>query len=136
MPAKDKYHDVVIRALQKDGWTIVSDQVTVRVGDRRLWIDLEAHHQGRNIIFVEVKSYDTASSPIEFLKHSLGQYLLYRAILDSINYSDSLYLAIPENADTEIMQTDIGQLVIDKYKLNILVYRVEDEVITKWIHNL
>jgi hypothetical protein len=27
MPAKDRYHDTVVRALRKDGWTILGEQV-------------------------------------------------------------------------------------------------------------
>lgn len=32
MPAKDRYHDVVKRALIKDGWTIDNEQVTLTIG--------------------------------------------------------------------------------------------------------
>jgi XisH protein len=42
LPAKDRYHDTVKHALFKDGWTIVDEQVKVRIGRRRLWIDLRA----------------------------------------------------------------------------------------------
>ena len=44
MPAKDKYHDTVINSLKKEGWTVISDQVTLRIGDRRLWIDLKVQN--------------------------------------------------------------------------------------------
>lgn len=40
MPAKDKYHDVVIRALQKDGWIINDEQYILITQKRLLWIDL------------------------------------------------------------------------------------------------
>jgi hypothetical protein len=42
MPNKDHYHDTVIRALGKDGWTITAEQYFVAVGKRRIWIDIEA----------------------------------------------------------------------------------------------
>ena len=40
MPAKDRYHDTVVRALQKDGWTILDEQVGLFVPSRRLWEEI------------------------------------------------------------------------------------------------
>lgn len=31
MPAKDVYHDIVKRALEKDGWRITDDPLVIRV---------------------------------------------------------------------------------------------------------
>jgi hypothetical protein len=36
MPAKDRYHAVVVRALIKDGWTITDEQVAVILGELRI----------------------------------------------------------------------------------------------------
>ncbi|MBC7812419.1 MAG: xisH family protein [Burkholderiales bacterium] len=40
MPAKDRYHDTVKRALIKEGWLITDEQVTLIVDKRYLWVDL------------------------------------------------------------------------------------------------
>lgn len=56
MPAKDNYHDCVVHALIKDGWTITDEQFPVRVESRRLWIDIRAiKNNGESIILVEEK---------------------------------------------------------------------------------
>ncbi len=34
MPAKDIYHDVVRTALEKDGWAITADPLTLKIGRR------------------------------------------------------------------------------------------------------
>ena len=41
MPAKDKYHDAVVGALEKEGWDVAS-QSYLRVGKRVVWVDLKA----------------------------------------------------------------------------------------------
>lgn len=40
--AKDIYHSTVRIALEKDGWTITDDPLTLRVGGRSAFIDLGA----------------------------------------------------------------------------------------------
>jgi XisH protein len=58
MPAKDRYHDVVVRALQKDGWTILAEQVALSMPTRRVWIDIRASkNAGAIAILVEVKGF-------------------------------------------------------------------------------
>jgi hypothetical protein len=38
MPVKDRYHDIVKRALIKEGWIIEDEQFTLTVEQRNLWI--------------------------------------------------------------------------------------------------
>ncbi|MBI5931645.1 MAG: hypothetical protein HY862_20215 [Chloroflexi bacterium] len=79
MPAKNRHHDVVARALIKDGWVITDEQVKVVVDERSLYIDLEATKESTGlIILVEVKELDKVDSPIEALANAVGKYLLYR----------------------------------------------------------
>jgi len=42
MAAKDIYHDVCVRALVKDGWTITHDPLAVAVEGTNLLVDLGA----------------------------------------------------------------------------------------------
>ena len=68
MSAKDKFHDVVKTALQKDGWVITDDPLRVPI-DRitNMYIDLAAEklivadREGDKIA-VEVKSFLGASN--------------------------------------------------------------------------
>lgn len=99
MPAKDRYHDTVKRALVKKGWAITAEQYFVKLPERRLWIDLQAELPGENRrIFVEVKSFSRVPSPVESLAASIGKYAIYRAALDRIKDTTTLWLAIPEIA--------------------------------------
>jgi len=63
------YHDVVVRALEKDGWIITDDPLYLKYGDRKMYVDLgadqntlAAERQSRKIA-VEVKSF-LSTSPV------------------------------------------------------------------------
>ena len=70
MPAKDLYHDAVVRALTADGWVITDDPLRLAFGARDLDVDLAAElaaaaeKAGRRIA-VEVKSFIGASNGYE-----------------------------------------------------------------------
>ncbi|MGH2343642.1 MAG: element excision factor XisH family protein [Chloroflexota bacterium] len=59
VPANDRYHDTVVRALTKDGWTVTAQQVAVAVPGRRLWIDLRATKvRDSLVVLIEVKGFE------------------------------------------------------------------------------
>ncbi|MFS8118912.1 MAG: XisH family protein, partial [Microcoleus sp.] len=100
MSAKDIYHDTVKRALQKDGWTITHDPFPLQIGRKRLSADLGAERlinaeKGTEQIIVEVKSF-VGRSDVKDLEQALGQYILYRQVLNEMQINRNLYLAISE----------------------------------------
>lgn len=133
MPAKDKYHDVVIRALQKDGWSIDAEQYVLIVEKRVLWIDLLiSNMKNQQALLIEVKSF-TSASQVEDLANAIGKYFLYSAILNNDNVDLELFIAIPEKAYEGIFSERLGEIVLEKLNLPIAVYNPETEVITRWI---
>ena len=67
MPAKDIFHDTLKLALQKDGWTITHDPLTLEIGLRQVYVDLGAEQiiaarKDSREIAVEVKTF--AEPPI------------------------------------------------------------------------
>lgn len=86
MPAKDIYHDTVITVLKKEGWVITDDPLKLKWGLRELFVDLGASkllaaQKGEQKIAVEIKSF-VKISPVRDLEEALGQYILYRNILE------------------------------------------------------
>jgi len=78
MPAKDVYHDRVVNALIKDGWTITDDPLRLTFGGQNFYVDLGAEHpigakKGGRKIAVEIKSF-VSDSPMRDLELALGQY--------------------------------------------------------------
>jgi hypothetical protein len=61
MPAKDKYHEVVRRSLEKSDWKITYDPYFLRVGRRKGFIDLGAEliaaEKDTEKIAVEIKAF-------------------------------------------------------------------------------
>ena len=137
MPAKDIFHDIVKSALQKDGWRITDDPLRLKWGIRELFVDLGAKkliaaQKGESKIAVEIKSF-VGKSPINELENALGQYILYRNILEETESDRQIYLAIRESTYQEIFSEPIGTLTIQKSNLYLLVFDDKKEEIVQWI---
>src|SRR5262245_66385555 len=132
MPARDTYHDAVRRALVKDGWTITDDPFRLVWGERDFYVDVGAERvlaalKDEKRIAVEVKSF-LGASQMHDLEVALGQFLLYRSILEEQEPDRVLYLAIPvEPAD--ILDEPVGQLLITKHLLQVVIFDPEKEEI-------
>jgi hypothetical protein len=126
MPARDIYHDTVKIALIKDNWTITKDPLTVQYGSKDLFIDLgaekllAAEKQNRKIA-VEIKSFVNPSQMVD-LEKAVGQYIVYRNILEETEADRQLYLAISERAYRDVFSEAIGNLIVRKNSLNLLVF--------------
>lgn len=137
MPAKDFYHDTVKKSLIKDGWTITDDPFRLKWGSRELFVDLgitkliSAQKTNQKII-VEIKGF-TNPSPIADLEQALGQYMVYKAILEEIEPKCLLYLAIRKTTYGAIFSEPIGDLIVKKYELNLIIFDPKKEEVFKWI---
>jgi hypothetical protein len=124
-------------ALQKDGWRITHDPLTVRIeGIADMYIDLGAQkliaaEQNGQKIAVEVKSFIGTSTISEF-HTALGQFINYRYALEVQEPDRVLYLAVPLNAYNDFFTKSFIQSVIQRSQVNLLVYDVEVEEIVKW----
>jgi XisH protein len=137
MPAKDVYHNVVIKALQKDAWLITDDPFKLKCGTKDLYIDLGAEkliaaEKGQQKIAVEIKSF-LNPSPVTDLENALGQFILYYDILEEQGSERILYLAIPQRTYTEIFTEPIGKILLKRNRLRLLVFDPKPEVIVQWI---
>ncbi len=137
MPRHDMYHDVVKRALEKDGWHITHDPFTLTFGVHRLFVDLGAERmlaaeKGERRIAVEIKSFLNVS-PIEDLQQALGQYVLYRSVLMRSEPERQLYLAVPARVYQELLMTSLGQIVIEDYTLSVLLFDPVTEEVQQWM---
>jgi len=138
MPAKDIYHNIVKTVLEKDGWVITDDPLKLKWGLRELFVDLGASkllaaQKGERKIAIEIKSF-VKISPVTDLEEALGQYILYRNILEETQPLRQIYLAIRQATYREIFSEPIGNLVVEKNSLRLLVFDPEKEVIVQWIN--
>jgi|JI8StandDraft_2_1071088.scaffolds.fasta_scaffold09709_4 hypothetical protein len=137
MPRRDLYHFAVRNALEKDGWLVTDDPFWLKVGKKRLAVDLGAERviaaqRGLDKIVVEIKSF-TGVSDIDDLEKALGQYTLYQRILEAQSINRRLYLALPQAAYLGLFTIEIGQILLDSQSLQLLIFDPDSEVILQWI---
>jgi hypothetical protein len=138
MPAKDLYHDAVKNALIKDGWTITADPYFIKYEDAELYADLAAEkpiaaeRQGQKIV-VEIKSFVGRSLMYDF-HNALGQYIVYRNLIQLTEPEYTLYLAIDDVVYDEFFQRKSVQAVVSQNQVFLLVVDTEKEEILQWIN--
>jgi XisH protein len=67
------------------------------------------------------------------LQEAIGQYDMYRELLADSEPDRILYLAVPKSAYSGIFSEELGQLMIERLRLRLIVFEVKTERIIKWI---
>jgi hypothetical protein len=137
MARRDLYHDLVVNALIAEGWHITDDPLKLAYPGRDLFVDLGAEspigaEKGNQKIAIEIKSF-VGRSDVNDLEQALGQYLMYKAVLDEIAPDRPLFLAVPVLAYEGILSEPLGQLMIGAYKLQLIVFDDIERRIIEWI---
>lgn len=139
MSARNIYHDVVVRALIADGWTITDDPLRISFGNRDLYVDLGAERttigaeKGEQRIAIEIQSF-LNPSPVRDLQEAVGQYDIYRAILAENGSDRLLYLAVPLRVYEGLLTARFGQLIVRRLNLRVLVFDDQQERVIRWIN--
>ncbi|MBD2454675.1 XisH family protein [Nostoc sp. FACHB-87] len=139
MPARDIYHTAVIKALITDGWIITNDPLYLAYGGRELYIDIGAEkvtiaaERDNEKIAVEIKSF-LSLSPVSDLQEAVGQYEVYRTVLQELEPTRKLYLAVPKRVYEGILSERFGQLIITNIGINVIVFDEQLERIIQWIN--
>lgn len=136
MPAKDFLHNAVRTALEKDGWTITHDPLTIELTRFNLYIDLAAERiiaaeREGQYIAVEIKSFIGESFLSQF-HLALGQILNYRTALRSVSPQRTLYLALPDSVYNEFFSDPFIQTQLQEYNIKLIVIDALHEEITTW----
>jgi hypothetical protein len=131
MPALDKCHDQVVRALEKEGWIIAPKPHLLVVPERHpLLADLKARRGTDEIIIVEVKCFE--DDELSELYTAIGQYLVYRSLIKQKNPRRKLYLAVPSPAYHGIFR-QLGMSIVVETGIKMVVVDLDREVIEKWL---
>jgi len=137
LPVRDSIHETVKEAIIKDGWEITDDPYVISYGDRFLFVDLGASgfigvQQGNKQIAIEIKQF-RGQSQVADLEQAIGQYSLYRILLNQIDPERDLYLAISETTYSDIFEEPIGKLAIAEIPLKLVIVNLSSKEITEWI---
>ena len=137
MPARDIYHNIVKGALEKNGWTITHDPFPLQYGVRKLYADLGAEklfaaESGGRKIVVEVKSFGKPSE-VEDLQEAIGAYSMYRNVLSDTHPNWELYMAIPQDAYQGIFSEQLGQMMVEREDVRLVIFDPDEGALTRWI---
>ena len=137
MPARDIYHQTVRHALIKDGWKITHDPLRLQWGTKDMYVDLGAEQlvaaeRQNQKIAVEIKSF-VGPSEIEDLRNALGQFILYRAVLQTTEPERQLYLAVREATYFAVFEEPLGHLLLEQEHVRLVVFNPELEEVIQWI---
>jgi len=135
--ARDLLHDNVRTALVNDNWSITHDPYRLSLEDVGYEVDLGAEKliaatNGVDKILVEVKSFRGQSLTYEFHR-ALGQFNSYFVPLLEKDPERILFLAVPEEVYYSFFQKALIQKTLKYYRVKILVFDPDQNIIVKWI---
>lgn len=135
--AKDRFHQVVRTALEKEGWCITADPYEINLDEVDFEIDLAAEYllaaeQDNRKIAVEIKIFLGTSNVSEF-HTTLGQCLNYRDALEKIDPDRQLYLAVRQSIYETFFQRRFIVDSVARYQLKLLTYNIRQEAIVQWL---
>lgn len=138
MPVRDSYHDVVRKAVEKDGWKITHDPYRLKLArGKNLFVDLGADRliaaeKGLEKIAIEIKSFRSASD-MKDLEEAIGQFVLYEHLLTRYDPERKLYLAVPEAVRESVFEEEAGQVLIEDQIIRLFTFDSNKQEIVTWI---
>jgi hypothetical protein len=146
MPRRDSIHYIVKQALINDGWIVTDDPYVISYGKRFLFVDIGAKWVPTNFfesrflgmqretqkIVVEIKDF-RGKSIIEDLEQAIGQYTIYRILLNRIEPVREIYLAVTNVLYDRIFNEPIGKAIISDLPLKLIIVDLETVEIQQWI---
>lgn len=137
MSARDRFHELVRTALEKERWIITHDPYHIDLGFVDFYIDLGAElllaaTKDDRKIAVEIKTFLAASTISEF-HTAIGQFINYRIALEDDDPQRRLYLAVPLDVYKRFFRYPFIQTVIVRNKIPLLVYDTQKQEIAEWI---
>ena len=134
--AFDVCHEQIVRALEKAGWTVEKQQAKLNTTQRQVFVDILAERglngSRQQIMLVEIKCFPDRDSTTQELYVSIGQYLIYRAVIAELDLTIPLYLAVPDDAFRDIFDST-ARRVLQESRIKMVVVNLETETITQWI---
>lgn len=135
MPAIDDCEPQIIRAFAKLGWALVRRSFPLRMNSKMLYADLllQQTQTEASLIVVEVKCFPERGSHINQFYTAIGQYFVYRLLLEKQAPDIRLVLAIPLHIYQTLVsqQAVLGQLV-EKYDIGLAIVNLQNEEVASW----
>ena len=122
-------HSEVNRALQKNGWVISSEQIRFD-SDILAVVDMEVMKDGETA-YILIKCFSDPNITQEIFG-AVGQYLVYRTLLNKVKSEAVLYLSVPENIYQKHF-TDPIRRALQSNGIKMIIVDLAKEEIVQWI---
>ena len=131
MPALDHCHDIVVRALEKDGWDVDSKPFSLRLVNQKtsLYVDIRASRGQETIILVEVKCF--TNDLLAEIYTAIGQYQFYRMVIEQRQLLYPIYLAVPSDAYYGIFRSVLP--LAEQINMKLIIVDLANETVEQWI---
>jgi hypothetical protein len=134
--ARDKIHESVCKALEKEGWKITDDPLVLLPEEDNIAIDLGPEklisaEKGLEKIAVEVKTFNQPSIMYEFHR-AIGQYFNYETALLESGEMRELWVAVPDSIFSKLFKSRIIKRSIERMQMKFLVVNLNEETIKEW----
>lgn len=137
MSREDFYHKYVKAALVAADWTIVTEQFKLPFFRSKVKVDIIAQKTETDgsvsQIAVEVKNFRVDESYTNEFQKALGQYLLYRDLLEYGRFDYPLYLAVPEYAYKEFFTIEPVKRLVATYRIKLVTFDPVTQTLVQWI---
>ncbi len=136
MPVLDSCHEQVANALRKASWSVADKPVFLRADGLTFFADIQAqliNGSVQQIIIVEVKCFSDERFDQDELYRAIGQYMLYRSVLQLRAPHLPLYLAVPSLVYERLFRKTIVQILVSGSGIRLIVVDIEREEIIQWI---
>lgn len=124
-------------ALINDGWLILADPYRIQYKDIDLYADLAAEQpiaaerEGQKIV-VEIKIFVGRSLMTDF-HNAVGQYAVYRSLIQATAPTYQLYLAIDDITYENFFTREGIAFIIRTSQIFLLVVNIDQREIVQWI---
>jgi XisH protein len=137
MTEKDVFHEVVKKALQKEGWKITHNSCLLDVAGQQVSIDLGAEKSSdvskeSQKIAVSVKSFVRSTSLLKY-QLALVKFLNDRELLKRLEGDRSLYLAVPMQNYRRFLQEESLRNSLNEAQVKTIVFDPIEGAIDRWI---
>lgn len=134
--ARDTIHFIVREALEKEGWIVTDDPMSISVGKTSVQIDLAAEkvlfaEREKEYIAVEIKSFEQPSLLNGFYE-VLGQYLIYKEAIAMSSPERTLFLALSRNAYKRVDEFPFLRHRVVQYDIKMIVVDIDQKQIHQW----
>ena len=139
MPAIDHCEPAIVRALQRAGWVVTDQPLTIRADTGRLgyiYADLRLQQNvtdGDAIVVVEVKCFESADRFLDDFYRAVGQYIVYRNAIRLQGETIPVYLALPWIPFQRYFGSKLIQAALDDVRIDLIVVNLDTEEIVQWI---